>query len=168
MGVKWKTVKNEFPSMEKSIKGLNKRQINVGHLDGGENAWLAGIHEYGCKITVTPKMRAWFRNQGFPLKKSTTTINIPERSFLRAGFDKYHEEVLDKCEKAIGQLLTNGDVDGFLVFVGELLRDKIQDYARDEVNTPPKHPLSLQRNPGKTNPLVISGDMIGAITYEVK
>ena len=86
MGVKWKTVKNEFPKMEQSIKSLSGKKVNVGVL-GGEHAWLAGIHEYGCKIPVTPKMRAWFAYQGFPLKKSTTVITIPERSFLRAGFD---------------------------------------------------------------------------------
>ena len=55
MGVKWKTVKNEFPKMEQSIKSLSGKKVNVGVL-GGEHAWLAGIHEYGCKIPVTPKM----------------------------------------------------------------------------------------------------------------
>lgn len=154
--------------MEQSLKMLSKREVNVGHLDGGEQAWLAGIHEYGCIITVTPAMRAWLHAHGLHLKPSTTTITIPERSFLRAGFDECHEEVIDLCEKAIGSVLIKGDVDQFLEFVGEQLRDKIQDYATDEVNTPPKHPFSLEMNPGKTNPLVISGDMIAAITYEVK
>jgi hypothetical protein len=168
MPAKWKTVKNAFPKMEHSIKQLNGKKVNVGHLDGGEQAWLAGIHEYGCKIIVTPKMRAWLHANGLHLKPSTTTITIPERSFLRAGFDKYHEEVIDKCEKALGDAIVNGNTDTFLDFVGALLRDKIQDYATDEVKTPPKHPFSLQRNPGKTNPLVISGDMIAAISYEVE
>jgi hypothetical protein len=168
VAVKWKTVKNDFPSMEQSLKMLDKREVNVGYIGGGEQAWLAGIHEYGCIITVTPKMRVWLHAHGLHLKSSTTTITIPERSFLRSGFDKYHEEVIDKCEKAIGNVLIKGDVDQFLEFVGELLRDKIQDFATDEVQSPPKHPFSLEMNPGKTNPLVISGDMIAAITYEVK
>ena len=154
--------------MERSIKDFKGKKVNVGHLDGGEQAWLAGIHEYGCKITVTPKMRAWLHAHGLHLKPSTTVITIPERSFLRAGFDKYHEEVINKCEKALGEALIEGNTEQFLEFVGQLLRDKIADYATDEVNTPAKHPFSLEMNPGKTNPLVITGDMIAALTYEVE
>lgn len=167
MGVQWKTIKNDFPSMEKSVKMLKSKEVNVGHLDGGENAWLAGIHEYGCKIEVTDKMRAWLHRNGLHLKPSTTHITIPERSFLRAGFDEHHEEVIDKCEKALGQVLISGDVSMFLETVGQLLRDKIVEYAID-LKEPPKHPFSLEMNPGKINPLVISGDMIDALTFEVK
>jgi hypothetical protein len=154
--------------MEASLKALKNREVNVGHLDGGEQAWLAGIHEYGCKITVTDKMRKWLAANGLHLKPSTTTITIPERSFLRAGFDKYHDEVVTKCEKALGAELIKGNVDDLLEMVGQLLRDKIVDYGIEEVNTPPKHPFSLQMNPGKTNPLVVSGDMLEALTFEVK
>ena len=167
MGVKFKTSKNDFPSMEASLKALNGKTINVGHLDGGEQAWLAAIHEYGCIITVTPKMRVWLHAHGLHLKPTTTSITIPERSFLRAGFDKYHKEVVDKCEKALGPALDKGNVDDLLEMIGQLLRDKIVDYAND-LKTPPKHPFSLEMNPGKTNPLIISGDMIEALTFEVE
>lgn len=167
MGVKWKTVKNELPSMESSVEMLKGRKVVVGHLDGGEQAWLAGIHEYGCKIEVTPKMRVWLHAHGLHLKPSTTHITIPERSFLRAGFDEHHEEVIKKCEKALGKTLIKGDVNDLLEFVGQLLRDKIVDYAND-LSSPEKHPFSLEMNPGKTNPLVITGDMINALTFEVK
>lgn len=46
------------------------------------------IQEYGCKITVTDKMRAWFRHQGYPLKEDTTEIKIPERPFIRPAKSK--------------------------------------------------------------------------------
>lgn len=167
MGVKYKTIKNEFPSMEHTLKNLHGRNVNVGHLDGGEQAWLAAIHEYGCKITVTPKMRVWLHAHGLHLKNSTTTITIPERSFLRSGFDEYHEEVINKTEAALKNCLESGDVDTYLKTVGQLLRDKIVDYAND-LSTPPKHPFSLEMNPGKSNPLIISGDMIAALTYEIE
>ena len=167
MGVKYKTTKDEFPKLEKTIEMFKDRKVNVGHLDGGEQAWLAGIHEYGCTIPVTPDMRAWLHRHGLHLKKSTTEIHIPERSFLRAGFDAYHEQVIDVAEKALKNALKNGNVDAYLEEVGQLLRDRIVDYAND-LKDPPKHPFSLQMNPGKTNPLVISGDMIEATTYEVE
>lgn len=153
--------------MEKTLKLLSKRKVNVGHLDGGEQAWLAAIHEYGCIITVTPKMRVWLHAHGLHLKDSTTTIVIPERSFLRAGFDQHHNEVIRKSEKGLANCLESGNVDDFLETVGLLLRDKIADYANN-LKSPPKHPFSLEMNPGKTNPLVITGDMIDALTYEVE
>lgn len=167
MAVKWKTVKNDFPKMESALKTVSGKQVTVGHLDGGEQAWLAGIHEYGCVIPVTDKMRNWLRANGLPLKPTTTTITIPERSFLRAGFDKYHKEVVIKNEKAFVNSLMTGDVEPVLENIGQNLRDKIVDYAND-LKSPPKHPFSLKMNPGKTNPLIISGDMIQALTFEVK
>ena len=114
MGTKVKTTKNDFPKMEKSLKVLSKHNINVGHLDGGEQAWFAAIHEYGCTIKVTKKMRKWLAAHGLYLKKTTTQIVIPERSFLRAGFDANHEKVIKLNEAALGDCLTNGKVDIFL------------------------------------------------------
>ena len=167
MGVKYKTVTNAFPSMEHALKALSDKKVNVGHLGGGEQAWLAAIHEYGCNIEVTPKMRTWLHAHGLHLKPSTTHIHIPERSFLRTGFDLNHEKVIKANEDALAQCLLDGNVDRFLDSVGLMLRDKIADYAED-LKTPPKHPFSIQMNPSKTNPLVISGDMINALTYEVE
>ncbi|MBD8945792.1 MAG: hypothetical protein EGR97_00490 [Clostridiales bacterium] len=165
MGVKWKTVKNEFPKMEQSIKSLSGKKVNVGC--DWANAWLAGIHEYGCKIPVTPKMRAWFAYQGFPLKKSTTVITIPERSFLRAGFDEHHRDVLKKADMLI-PLLLDGRVSQQDMFemVGETLATKIKTYARS-LNNPLNADMTVERK-GKSNPLVDTGTMIESITYEVK
>jgi len=167
MGAKYKVVKDDFPSLERTLKMLSGKKVNVGHLDGGEQAWLAGIHEYGCKIRVTPKMRAWLHANGLHLKDSTTEITIPERSFLRSGFDQYHEEVIDKNRAAFKKCLDNGDVDTFLESVGQMLRDKIVDYAVD-LKDPPKHPFSLEMNPGKSNPLVVTGEMVNALTFRIE
>lgn len=166
MDIKIKTVKDDFPLMEKASGSLHGKKVNVGHLDGGEQAWLAGIHEYGCKIKVTPKMRAWLHRNGLHLKKSTTEIIIPERSFLRAGFDEHHEDVIKNTEAALSKILISGRVDEYLEVVGQLLRDKIVDYGI-ELSKPAKHPFTLQRNPSKTNPLVQSGEMLEALTFEV-
>ena len=45
---------------------------------------IAAVHEYGCTIRVTDKMRGYLHSQGLHLKKTTQFIRIPERSFLRA------------------------------------------------------------------------------------
>lgn len=166
MAFKYKVIKNEFPKMERTLQKLDGRNVNVGHLDGGEQAWSAAIHEYGCKIEITPKMRVWLHANGLHVKKSTTHIIIPERSFLRSGFDECHKKVIEMNQAAFKKCLENGDVETYLNSVGQMLRDKIVDYGVD-LSTPPKHPFSLEQNPGKSNPLVITGDMLAALTYEV-
>ncbi|MBR6613180.1 MAG: hypothetical protein IKK84_00245 [Clostridia bacterium] len=47
MSVKVTTIKNDFYKMEKTLNDLKGVSVNVGVLGGGEQAWLAAIHEYG-------------------------------------------------------------------------------------------------------------------------
>lgn len=49
----------------------------------GDEANIAAVHEFGCTIHVTPKMRAYLHYQGIHLKASTQYIHIPARPFLR-------------------------------------------------------------------------------------
>lgn len=58
--------------VKKSVRG-KKGDVNI-----------AAVHEYGCTIKVTDKMRAYLHYQGIHLKASTQFIRIPERSYLRA------------------------------------------------------------------------------------
>ena len=168
MGVTIKTLKNDFPKMEKELNSLNGKKVKVGVLGGGEQAWLAAIHEYGCNIQVTPKMRAWLHANGLHLSPSTTEIHIPERSFLRTGYDTNISDVLNETDRLI-EFVSGGKMpaDEFCKTVGLLLSDRIKEYAT-QLDSPAKHPFTLQRNGGKANPLVDSGDMIGAISYEVE
>ena len=83
-------------------KGLSKPLIDKGDLVGsityqvidsdnvfigvkkGKEANIAAVHEFGCTINVTPKMRAYLHYQGIHLKASTQFIVIPPRPFLRS------------------------------------------------------------------------------------
>ncbi len=165
MPVSWKTVKNDFPKMQATVQELHGRSVEVGCT--GENAWLAGIHEYGCHIQVTPKMRAWFARNGYPLKKTTTEIVIPERSFLRAGFDEHAETVLKEYDELTGDVL-NGKIPASVLLegLGQELAAKIKTYARN-LSEPPNSAMTVQRK-GGSNPLVKTGGMIESINYEVK
>ncbi len=165
MAVKWKTTKNLIPKMEKAAAELDGRRVDVGVF--GEQAWLAGIHEYGCRIEVTDKMRAYLHSQGLHLKASTEYITIPERAFLRNGYDQSKDGVADSAEAILCDVMSGHmPVTMFLETIGGFLRDNIHDYAT-ALDSPPNHPFTIERK-GSSNPLVDSGDMIGAITYEVK
>lgn len=165
MGVKWHTKKNKFLQMEKAAAELNGRKANVGVF--GEQAWLAGIHEYGCKIKVTDKMRVYLHGQGLHLKASTEYITIPERAFLRNGYDINIKKVVKDGSAVIGYVMGGTmDTDEFLKMIGLILSSHIKDYATALYN-PPNHPFTARRK-GSSNPLVDTGDMISSITYEVE
>lgn len=165
MPIHHKIIKNQFPDMQASIAELNGTKINVGCLEG-EHAWLASIHEYGCKIPVTDKMRAFLHYQGIHLKPSTTMIIIPERAFLRGGFDEYAEDVIDSAEPLMADVIGGTmSVDQLSELIGLMLSSKIKEFAVD-LKSPPNSSMTIERK-GSSNPLVDTGDMIGSITYEV-
>ena len=109
-------------------------------------------------------MRAYLHGQGLHLKASTTRIKIPERSFLRTGYDQNRDAVLKKArmmaaDVVVGQM----EADAMFKGVGLELSSKIKDYARD-LDSPANHPFTVEQK-GSSNPLVSTGDMIGGITW---
>ena len=164
MGVKWKTTHNDLPTMYSNLQAVSGKQVKVGVLSG-DHAWLAGIHEYGCNITVTPKMRAFLHANGLHLSPSTTVIKIPERSFLRTGHDENADRVLKQTERALSQVLAGKmSVDDMLDLYGQQMATAIKTFARD-LSTPPNHPYTIDKK-GSSNPLVDTGDMIEHITWK--
>jgi phage gpG-like protein len=163
MSTKYKTEKDKFPEFEETLKSLNNKKVKIGALRG-ENAWLAGIHEYGCNISVTPKMRAFLHKQGLHLKDSTKVINIPERSFLRTGHDKKAEKIMKQTERALSQVIDGKmSVDDMLDLCGEQFATAIKTYMRD-LSKPKNHPYTVEQK-GSSNPLVDTGGLLESITW---
>lgn len=166
MKTKVKTVKDNFYKLEEKFETINGMSVDVGVLGGGEMAWLASIHEFGCRIKVTEKMRAYLRSHGMPLKDTTTEIVIPERSFLRAGFDKYHEMIEERTALGLVKLLYKEITpEQYLKMLGVFLKSKIQLYAK-QLTFPPNHPYTVEQK-GSSNPLIDTGHMVNHISYKV-
>lgn len=165
MGVKTshKSKGLDFDEMILHMKMIDGKGVEVGVLKG-EHKWLAGIHEFGCNIEITPKMRAYLRGRGLYLKKTTTHIHIPERSFLRTGYDKNRDAVAKKATKCAADVVMGKmTAQGCRQAVGMELASKIKDYAIG-LNSPGNHPFTVG-NKGSSNALVDSGSMIGGITW---
>lgn len=162
MSVKWKTQTDLLPQISKTLETINGKSVTVGA--DWANAWLAGIHEYGCTIKVTPKMRAFLHSQGLHLKESTTVIIIPERSFLRTGHDENADRILKQTERALSQVVAGKmTIDDMLDLYGEQMATAIKLYMRD-LSNPPNHPYTINKK-GSSNPLVDTGAMIESITW---
>lgn len=163
MGARWQTTADGLPQMAQSISGLNGKKVQVGAMQG-DNAWLAGIHEYGCNIPVTLKMRAYLHSQGIHLSPNKTHIHIPERSFLRTGHDENADRVLNQTERALS-LVINGSmsIDELLDLYGEQMSTAIKKKIRD-ISSPPNSGVTIERK-GSSNPLVDTGGLIESITW---
>lgn len=165
MKVKWNVQKNGIPQMQKAAAQLDGRHVQAGVF--GEQAWLAGIHEYGCKIKVTDKMRAYLHSQGLHLKDSTTYITIPERAFLRNGYAEGRESIIQDAHTLLPLVLSGGlSSEQYLAQIGQWMASHIKDYAAS-LSSPANHPFTINQK-GSSNPLVDTGDMIGSISYEVE
>lgn len=172
MGVKVKDT-NRIPRVMKQVSGGVRLDLGIF----GENAdkkakgtditlgGLAEVHEFGVTIEVTEKMRNFLHYKGIHLKKSTTSITIPERSFLRSGWDENGDELVKKLEKLFLQAFQKGtDLDRLTDALGLEAKGKLQKYARN-LSRPANHPAT-QDSKGSSNPLVDTGAMIGAIDYK--
>lgn len=172
--------------LKKLAKSLSKHYtVKIGLLAGkggekkiSENLDLAGlgaVQEYGAHIQVTQKMRNYFRHEfGINLKKSTTEIEIPARSWLYEpikdpNFRKYildwvgdEEFFKEYVDKDVMRELANiiGEVGLMQIF-------KAFDNGGINGEWAPNSALTIQRK-HSSKPLVADGDLKGHVTFEVE
>lgn len=120
---------NRIPELVKELKSFDNLKMRVGIVaPGGDKIYMvARVHEYGIDIAVTDKMRDWFLAQGMPLRKDTTHIRIPERSFLRTGWDKNETSFQRKAVELFDQVL-QGETTAYDAReeLGEFIVDKLR------------------------------------------
>lgn len=160
---------NNIPRLMQVLRDLGRRRLEIGILSGesdSEILMIAGVHEFGCKIEVTPKMRAWFAYQGYPLKQTTREINIPERSFLRSGFDASLDDIYHQCTRLLDKVIQlELTVDAFFDVLGQYIAGKLQEYMTD-LDDQPNSQMTIERK-RSANPLIDSGRLRESITYRV-
>lgn len=160
---------NNIDKVMRNLKQLGGKQIKVGLFgsDSSELVMIGAVHEYGVEIPVTDKMRAWFAANGYPLRKETKVIKIPERSWLRSGFDENIDKIADKIERLLPDVL-EGQVNPklFMDAIGMEFAGLIQKKMRDLKN-PPNSSMTVERK-GSDNPLIDTGRLVGAIRHEVE
>ena len=129
---------------------------------------VAKINEFGATIKVTDKMRGWFLANGFPLKKTTQEIYIPERSFIRATIDEKKDvwsDLINNCLKKVfsGEL----SFEQALLTLGLKIKDdiqiKISEIAADGGNST----MTIAMK-GKDTPLINTGIMQESISVETE
>ena len=145
---------NHVPELLKVLKKLKKKKITVGvHGDVGDDIFDRAIwNEFGTHYKEGDK-----KGQ----------IRIPERSFIRAGYDTNKNKIKKDTEKLIRKVVAmelNPSVAAELL--GDITKGYIQEFAIG-ISDPPNAESTIKAK-GSSNPLVDTGQMIGSIDYKVK
>lgn len=160
---------NYIPEIKDAIEYLLTHHIEIGIFgdDDSEMLMIARVQEFGVTIDVTDAMRGYLWSQGMNIGPDTDQIVIPERSFIRAGFDNGKEEFFQTAQHLIQQAIgLEIPPETALDTIGEDIRNSLQEYMT-EVSSPPNHPFTV-KSKGSSNPLIDQGRLRGAITYKIE
>ncbi len=142
---------NNIPKLIAALEELDQYQVEIGIFsedgnvteDGEDILSIAYVHEFGSIIR-----------------------NIPERSFMRAGFDTNISKIEQQIELLLGQVMDlKLDAKGFYEAIGAVVTGIIQEYLTD-LQEPPLSPVTIERK-GSSNPLIDTGRLRQSITYKV-
>lgn len=163
---------NNTDKLLKALRELESMSVVVGVLSsaGGELLMIANVHEFGCNIEVTEKMRGFFRHQfGINLKRDTKVIKIPERSFIRSSYDDKSTEITANGEDLITKVI-EGELSArnFYEMLGQTCVNVIRNYIINNVTSPANSSLTIANKGGKSNPLVDTGRLVNSIDYEIR
>ena len=158
---------NRIPDLIEQLDYLATHQVVIGIFidatreDGGPMLKIAYAHEFGAKI---PKR---FKNGPPEGGDSAPWIIIPERSFLRAGFDANADEIQEKMDHLL-DLVFSLKITGkaALEALGVFVVGRIQAYLVD-LKTPPLKDQTIRRK-GSSNPLVDTGQLKDSITWKIE
>lgn len=166
VGITSKTGSKKIKVGSKKIKAGSKK-IKAGRKKKAMTMYeLAKVHEFGCDIPVTNKMRVFFlHNFGFWTKKDV--IKIPERSFIRTSFDENKDEIQTSGEDLIDMVIDGSlEVHKFYEILGETSVNAIKKFIIEGID-PPITQLTIDNKNGKSTPLINTGGLIHAIDYEI-
>lgn len=157
--VNWKPGKST-KGWGKELAGLDGRLVQAGVT--GPHAHLARVHEFGCRVPVTPKMRAYLHHRGVHLRRETKVLVIPERAFLRRGYDALRQSLGERAAGVLERAAGGGPAK--LEELGRALAEGLRAHAKAGAPPPKKAFPGASGGPALTD----TGAMLDGIDYEIK
>lgn len=168
------TPENRIPDLLNELEYLATHFVEVGIFSGSDREddtpmlMIAFVHEFGMQI---PKQFKTTHVQGpwGSTKERDEPENwfyIPERSYLRAGFDANLDKIQREFELLLSQVLEL-KITGksALDLIGASVTTKIQDFLV-ELKEPPLAESTI-RAKGSSNPLIDTGQLMNSITWKI-
>lgn len=161
---------NNLEKLQRILEELKTKKVIIGIFGANDShiLMIARVQEFGCDIQVTEKMRAYLHHRGLHLRKETTSIHIPERSFIRRTPQERQSEIDNVIKEGLNRLLTfEIDVTGFYNLVGQALVGITQEVLTSG-SYEPNHPFTIEQKGGKSTPLINTGRLRESITWKVE
>lgn len=146
---------NNIPDILRELDELDRSAVEVGVFEdeGTTLLMIATVNEFGCEITVTEKMRKYLAarsrelglapGQGGLYMKVGSTIRIPERSFIRTGFDNSIDVIQKRADEILSDIVAGQAKAGKLLsFIGVELQGAILEQIR-RGEFKPNHPFTI-------------------------
>ena len=98
------------------------------------------------------------------------SVTIPERSFIRAGYDHNKNQLAEIVKKAVSDVIFGKMTAGQAAdWIGGKSVDLIHEYMSDASNFKPKGSIQRERYPSwANNPLVVTKRLFNSITFKVE
>jgi hypothetical protein len=158
---------NHIPELMKNLKSLCQQTISVGwHKEDNEHlAMIAGVQEYGANIPVSDGLRKWMAASGFPLKKGTTILHVPQRAPLRKAFERT-AEIGAILGEGVDIMLASGNVRKGQNHIGMKMVRLVQRTVNSNLG-PRNHPFT-KKNKNGDKTLIDSGKLVNGVAYKIK
>lgn len=162
----WKKIKVEH-------NHLDNLKLKIGYFGSGKPnnniAYLAAIQTYGIPegIRVTPKMRAFLHSIGIHLKKSTVTINMPQRPYMQNAMDDNVNKIMRFIIANYKLVLQNKlNITKFIERIALRHEDQIKNSIK-RGSYEKLHPVTAARK-GSSKPLIgRTGELISKVQHKV-
>jgi hypothetical protein len=139
---------------------INGSFVKVGLPDGGKPGRAKG------QRPDSPRPYPKILVIGAVHEFGSVKANVPERSYLRASFDKNKAKMSRRIESVYGAILSRRmDVREGLVAVGTTARDQAKLFLQ-RLRTPPLK-VSPRKKYGGSNPLNDTDQLVNSLQYEV-
>lgn len=98
------------------------------------------------------------------------SVTIPERSFIRAGYDANRNLLADVCQQAMGKIIhEKWDAHKAAEWIGGKAVDLIHEFMSDASNFEPKGRIQKERAPSwANNPLTVTKRLFNSVTRKVE
>ena len=98
------------------------------------------------------------------------SVTIPERSFIRAGYDANRNLLADVCQQAMGKIIhEKWDAHKAAEWIGGKAVDLIHEFMSDASNFEPKGRIQKERAPSwANNPLTVTKRLFNSVTWKVE
>ena len=136
---------NNIPKLLNALRELEETRLEIGIFgeEDTELLMIASVHEFG-----------------------SVKINVPSRSFIRAGFDENINKIQRQAENLLdGVLAFRIDVKAFYEALGGVCVTLFQQFLTELQQPALKEETVIRK--GSSNPLIDTGRLRSSITWRV-